>query len=271
MTTKPHVLKYPGGKWQMAEAIVANLPRHDVYLEPFFGSGAVFFTKAPSKVETINDIDGRIVNLFRVIREHGDELAFVVGATPYARAELETARAHDDGTPVEQARRFLVWCHQQIGVRTGNEYANGWRWTKDRDSSAVPRWRELPAAITAAAERLRMAQIESRPALDVIAVHNAEHVLIYADPPYEPTTLAHVPYRHVMTTDEHATLLDALQAHRGAVVLSGYRCDLYDERLQSWQRIDRRIYADAANVRVESLWLNPRAARTRQTMLPLTA
>lgn len=68
------VLRYPGAKWRIADWIVNFFPRHDVYVEPFFGSGAVFFTKNPSGTETINDIDGNVVNLFRVIRDDAETL-----------------------------------------------------------------------------------------------------------------------------------------------------------------------------------------------------
>lgn len=68
------VLKYPGSKWRLADWIVSLMPPHKSYLEPFFGSGAVFFKKSPSRIETINDLDGEIINLFRCIREQPEEL-----------------------------------------------------------------------------------------------------------------------------------------------------------------------------------------------------
>lgn len=83
------MLKYPGSKWRIAEWIVSMMPEHKSYLEPFFGSGAVFFTKKPSRIETINDLDGEIVNLFRVIRERSEELERAVALTPYRRKEYE--------------------------------------------------------------------------------------------------------------------------------------------------------------------------------------
>ena len=80
-TPRP-VLKYPGSKWKTAEWIISLMPPHKSYLEPFFGSGAVFFKKPPSRIETINDMDGEIVNLFRCIREQPEELARAVACTP---------------------------------------------------------------------------------------------------------------------------------------------------------------------------------------------
>jgi DNA adenine methylase len=71
----------------MADWIITHMPQHTTYLEPYFGSGAVFFSKPPAQLETINDIDGDVVNLFRVIRDRPDELARLVYWTPYSRQE----------------------------------------------------------------------------------------------------------------------------------------------------------------------------------------
>lgn len=85
------ILKYPGAKNRLAEWIVSFIPEHKVYLEPYFGSGAVFFNKPISKIETINDLDGEVYNLFKVIREFPDELAKYTEMTPYCRDEYEMA------------------------------------------------------------------------------------------------------------------------------------------------------------------------------------
>ncbi|WP_371811496.1 DNA adenine methylase [Sporosarcina sp. Te-1] len=93
------------------------MPEHKTYLEPFFGSGAVFFNKEPVKVEIINDIDGDVVNLFRVIRDKPMELARGLQWTPYSREEYMDShlKVKDD---IERARRFLVRCWQSIRVKT---------------------------------------------------------------------------------------------------------------------------------------------------------
>lgn len=70
----PRILHYPGSKWSMADWIIRHMPEHKTYLEPFFGSGAVFFNKQPSGIETINDMDSSIVNLFKVIRDNPEKL-----------------------------------------------------------------------------------------------------------------------------------------------------------------------------------------------------
>lgn len=68
------VLRYPGSKWRLAKKICGMIPEHKSYLEPYFGSGAVFFTKPPSRIETINDLDMDVVNLFACLRKNPAEL-----------------------------------------------------------------------------------------------------------------------------------------------------------------------------------------------------
>jgi DNA adenine methylase len=266
------VLKYPGAKFSIAEWIIGHMPTHRTYCEPYFGSGAVFFTKQPSRLETINDLDGRVVNLWRVIRERPDELARAVALTPWSRQELSEVLADvEHGDDVERARRFLVWCWQQIGRRTNSPGSGGsWRWTKDAKSNPVGSWLDLPNRIGVAAARLQPVLIECRPALDVVEGHNRPDVLIYADPPYTPDTVARLPYKHVMTLDEHDALLGALEAHSGPVLLSGFRSTLYDERLTHWRRIERGYVAENGAKKTECLWLNPVAiGRMPQAALPL--
>ena len=97
------LLNYPGAKWGMAEEIVALMPPHRSYLEPFFGSGAVLFNKPPSAIETVNDIDGDIVNFFTVLREQPEELARLIDLTPYARDVFDDAHHNRGAEPLDRA------------------------------------------------------------------------------------------------------------------------------------------------------------------------
>lgn len=127
------ILRWPGAKWRIAQWIINHFPEHGTYLEPFFGSGAVFFTKPPSGTETLNDLDNNIVNLFRVIREHSHELVRLIECTPYARTEYEycrrTYKAETDD--IERARKYLVAVWQGFGGKTYQETS----WAHDRTNS----------------------------------------------------------------------------------------------------------------------------------------
>jgi len=248
------VLKYPGSKWRLAEWIISFMPPHTTYLEPFFGSGAVFFNKAPSKVETINDIDGNVVNLFRVIREQPEELAALIEMTPWARDEYY-ASYEKTGDSLEDARRFLVRCWQAFGTKTNTR--TGWRndigarkWINMPDQ-----WRNLAIRVFPIADRLKDAQIENQPAFEIISRYKFSYVLIYADPPYLLNTRNSTMYAHEMTDADHIELLDALDAHPGPVILSGYACDLYDNRLGHWRRVTHKAQAEKGQIREEVLWL----------------
>ena len=121
--------RYPGSKWSMAQWIIAHFPKDYqkmVYLEPFVGRGAVFFNKLPGKVETINDLNSDIVNLFRVLRDSPDELKRVLELTPYSREEYDLSFVPCE-EPVEKARRFMVKTTQAIGAKLNGTSKCGWR------------------------------------------------------------------------------------------------------------------------------------------------
>lgn len=252
------IVKYPGAKWRCAEWIIQHLPPHTHYVEPFFGSGAVFFSKTPVRHEVINDLSGDVVNLFRVIREDGERLAALIAMTPWAREEYDLSNT-PAADPIEQARRFLVCAWQSygrgiIGAKTG------WRTggtAPDAARSTTELWASIPDRIHTTAERLLYAEIEHRPALDVLSRHAAGDVLVYADPPYPRALRRDGFYPTDMTDAEHLALLDALDAHPGPVVLSGYHCALYDDRLAHWHTREKRVIVERGQARTEVLWLNP--------------
>ena len=233
---QPAALRYPGAKWSIASRTVAEFQPHYHYLEPFFGSGAVFFTKDPSGHEVINDSNGMVVNMFRVLRERSDELAWALEATPWSREEYDLSHIQT-GDPLEDARRFVVRCWQAHASDLAKK--TGWknRGVRQRAGGMSLRWQRVPEELRTVAWRLADAEIEHRPALDVIRRFSAEDCLIYADPPYLHSVRTQKMYGEEMTEQEHVELLEALLAHRGPVVLSGYANELYSEMLSDWRQV----------------------------------
>lgn len=256
----PALLRYPGSKWSLAPTIVSRLPEHFHYVEPFFGSGAVLFNKPPSPHELVNDADGEVVNLFRVLRDRTDELCWAVESTPWARDEYRTSAdvAHD---PVERARRFVVRCWQAHA--SDRAKMTGWRsrGATQRASGMSSRWAKLPAQLRAVAGRLRHVEIENRDAVEVIRRHRGPDCLIYADPPYLPATRTQTTYAHEMTEAQHGDLLRTLLEHPGPVVVSGYHSDLYSAMLTEWDRFEMSApKVEKGAVRTEVLWVKQRRA-----------
>ena len=258
------VLRYPGAKWSISEWIVSHIPPHDVYLEPFFGSGAIFFNKKPSKLETINDLSGDVVNLFKVLRDNHEKLEKMIDLTPWARDEYYSCTMPNGNTPksgndIEDARRFLVRCWQ--GMSSKIDGRTGWRSDIKCDcgQNHVKTWIKVPERIRDVVDRLKQVQIENQPAVEIIKRYGNENVFIYADPPYLLSTRSGTMYYHEMTDADHLKLLDVLDKHPGPVIVSGYDNELYKDRLADWHKEARSSVADKGK-RKEVVWLNKKAS-----------
>lgn len=268
------ILKYPGAKWRLADWILSFMPPHEGYLEPFFGSGAVFFNKPHSRVETINDLDGAVVRFFRTCREQPEELARAIGLTPWNREEfLQSDFGEDNPDDVEAARQFAIRCWMNFGART--RCKTSWRHTTGNKKNGGPDnpalWRRLPEIVQQVGARLLDAQIENRTALEVIRIYDGPEILVYADPPYvmNTRTLNGDQYRYEMTDTDHIELLAALKNHSGMVLLSGYDCELYRDILADWRVEAVKTNAEGGVSRTECLWINP-AACGRQGQMRFT-
>lgn len=248
------VLKYPGAKNRLAPWILSFIPEHKVYLEPFAGSLAFLLNKKRSHIETVNDLDGEIVNFFRVLRDTPEKLQRLLQTTPYSREEYINAFEPCDD-PAERARRFAVRCWMGFGC--GNHYHNGFRSGQQSNSpNPAKAWARLPQTITLASERLRGVQIECMDALELIRRYNTEDVFIYADPPYLPDIRKGYLYSEEMALDQHKELLQVLAGHPGKVLLSGYDNELYDSLLPGWHKVQKTTQAECGLHRVETLWMN---------------
>ena len=254
-----NVLKYPGSKWNISKQIVSMIPKHHSYVEPFFGSGAVLFSKPASDIETVNDLDDDVVNLFQCIREDSEKLSRLVMTTPFSRSEydgcFETYELTDD--KYQKALRFLIRCWQGHGFRT-NGYKVGWKNdVQGREKSyALWNWYRLPEWIIEIAERLRKVQIENRPALEVIKRFDYENVFIYIDPPYLLGVRTGKQYKYEMTDSDHIDLLENVLQSKAKIMISGYESEMYDEYLSAWSKRYFRSCAEQGKPRTEVVWMN---------------
>lgn len=248
-------LRYPGSKWSLAEEIVRHFGDHYHYVEPYFGSGAVFFTKEPSPHELVNDMNSLVVNFFRVLRERTDELRFAIEATPWSRDEYDDSHVVT-GDELEDARRFVIRIWQAHASDLAKK--TGWknRGSSQRARGMSDRWQRVPAEFAELAVRLKDAEIENRPAIEVIRRFSTKDTLIYADPPYMMEARTQKMYAHEMSVDEHVEMLEALAAHPGPVVISGYENSIYDQHLPGWRKVlVKPPKVEKAAVRMEVLWV----------------
>ncbi len=251
------IMKYPGSKWSLAKEIISLFPEHHSYLEPFLGSGAVLFNKPRSHIETVNDLDGEVINLFDCIRHDPERLAREIYFTPYARQVYESAYKEKPNENFERARNFYIRLNMGHGFRTTGEKV-GWKndvQGRERAYAAAD-WCNLPEKIIAAAERLRGVQIENRPAVELIKRFNNPKVLIYCDPPYVLGTRYGKQYSCEMSDSDHEELLHVLLNHKGPVVISGYESELYNRFLKKWYKEYFQGIAQTGTKRKEVVWMN---------------
>lgn len=258
---------YYGGKTKLADQIADVLPEHTHYVEPFAGSLAVLLAKPRSKMETVNDLDGDLMNFWRVLRDRPQDLARVMDLTPHSRAEQSAAYDLTDCDDLERARRVWVLLSQGRGSTLRK---TGWRFYRDPAGSSCSMPDYLSAyteRVPPVATRLHGVSLECRDALEVIHEYGKHpNVLLYCDPPYLATSRNSTNYRHEMAgNDEHAQLADELHRVEASVVLSGYHSPLYDDLYDGWHRVEMAawtgngIRGEATKTdgnRVEVLWSN---------------
>lgn len=263
------LLRYTGAKWKLADWVIAQFPPHDLYCEPYCGSAALFFRKPVSSIEVLNDVYSTLINFFRVLRERPDDLINLIELTPFSREEYLLAYEPTDD-PLEAARRFYVLSWQSFGAFAGRK--SGWRFQRNthRGTGITREWKRLDG-LKFAVERLRDAQLENRPALEVIADYDNPTSLFYVDPPYvlfARTEGSRKRYMHEMTDDDHRQLAVVLHDVKGMVVLSGYDSSLYRELYPDWRMLTKTTTTNGNSTAEECLWISPHADQRWQEIHP---
>jgi DNA adenine methylase len=261
------VFGWYGGKFSHLEWLLPMLPTCHHYCEPFAGSGAVLLNRESSPIETYNDIDGDVVNFFRVLRDRHEELVRAIALTPFSREEYHQAiyGGTNGVSDVERARRFYIKARQ---TRTGlAQTASLGRWANCKDTSragmsgVVSRWLGGVDALDDIVRRLIRVQIENRPAVDVIHLYDSSRTLFYCDPPYLHATRGDAKaYGFEMDEEQHREFAEAVNACKGMVAVSGYDHPLMDElfkpgRWLKTQGTDKTIHSTKGK-RSEVLWTN---------------
>jgi len=250
MITQP--LKWHGGKKYLAKKIVAIMPRHIHYVEPYAGGAAVLLARDPNDEklwltphkgvsEVLNDINKELMNFWMVLSNPKDFEKFFrqVKTIPLGRESFTTAMyISDDVTQmnyITKAVAFFVLARQSLAGRfkgftalTRNRLRRGINGNASEWLGAVDGLPEVHA-------RLRPVVLENMDAIELIKREDAPGTLFYCDPPYLHETRSSTDvYEHEMTEDQHRELLVELNLCVGKVMLSGYASTLYDLELSHW-------------------------------------
>jgi DNA adenine methylase len=269
IVTRP-AFRYYGGKWKLAPWIISKFPRHQHYVEPCGGAASVLLQKPISPIETYNDLNGDVVNFFKVLRERPEELAHMIRWTPWARQEFETCKVIE-GDELEKARRWWMFQTLSVSAAPSQEDGAGMRLESQRlkaDCDRIDRERSV-SNLFDIAKRLRSVQIEHRPMNDVITRLDGRATLFYIDPPYVKETRSHKSMYGVEWSDsDHSEFIEIVQNLEGFCVISGYICELYEPLERAgWHREDKKAVNNSGDTRTESLWLCPRTVEASSGML----
>jgi DNA adenine methylase len=261
------------------------------------GGGSVLMLKSRCYSEIYNDLDGEVVNVFRVLqdRKKAERLETALRVTPFARAEFELSYKHTR-SEVERARRTIIRSFMGFGsdsvsrmkasragfnTRISSTMSTGFRYNSNRSgTTAASDWKVYPDAIPAFLERLQGVTIENRDAKTILEKIDRPDCLHYVDPPYpmsvrkigNGTCLEHR-YRWEMTDKDHQELSKLLHSLKGMVIISSYPGPLYERLYRGWKKVSwtggqyfggNRQLQQPKETRTECVWLNKAAVNAQK-------
>jgi len=288
MPEKLYAFRWFGGKVKSVDVILPLLPQHVTYVEPFGGAMAILLNKNPSPVEVYNDIDGDLVNFWRVVRDQElfSQLIIRLSLTCYSREEFyDAARVVRNSEPsrVPDVERAAQW-YTVIMQSVSGCLDTGWGYSVGSDSRGMARvvasWLSRLEALPLVHERLSRVMIEHDDWRAIFDRYDTTQTCFYCDPPYIPDTRRGVEYAHELSFEDHQELVERLLSIKGTALLSGYDHPVYAPLTEhGWRLIRREVSCHAAgktrgtNIigdgatwvtgqrRTECLWVSPGATR----------
>lgn len=230
-------ITYWGGKQGLVTTILPLIPTdHLTYVEPFFGGGAIFFAKAPSKVEVINDLNGFIVNFYRICQTEFEALQERIQSTPFSRQCYKDALVMWNSphlfTDLEKAWAFYTLTNQGYSSRIGT-----WGYGTICPSNERRLKNKREGFTTAYQERLEQVQIECSDALKLLKLRDRPTTFFYLDPPYHNADMGHY---GGYTERDFEDLLTACSKLEGKFLLSSYPSEIlkrYKEQY-GWHQVE---------------------------------
>lgn len=255
-----------GGKYFMRNWLAGMIPEHVLYCESFCGAGHLLFSKLPSKVEVMNDIDGHLVAFFRGIKDldSRQKLVKMLQCLPYSRRLWQGMRANwkqgnIPGNPVEASAQ---WFYLNRTCFSGDQLKGGFAVPSTTGRNPAISFRNSIDGLDIIAERLRNVCIENLPYQECIKRYDSEDTFFYCDPPY--LNAEHYYSRDSFSQDDHFRLSEILHGIKGKAMVSHYQNSLYDELYRGWCRHEYASFKGSSKAEpgagksktVECIWTN---------------
>lgn len=213
MSAQP-IIPWIGGKRRLADRIFPLFPKHSCYVEPFAGGAALFFLRpVPAEVEVLNDVNGDLINLYRVVQNHLEEFVRQFKWALSSRQVfkwLQMTRV-ETLTDIQRAARFYYLQQSAFGGRVdGQSY--GTATTQPPGLNLL----RIEEALSAAHLRLSNTYIEHLSWQAVMKKYDREHTLFYMDPPYWETEGYGVPFEF----EQYLEMARLLKVIKGKAIIS---------------------------------------------------
>lgn len=269
---------YFGGKYRLLQNLKPYIARDiDCYVEPFFGSGTLFFASPQwAANEVINDLNGDIYNFFFVLRDKYTRLKHLIQYTPYDVQTFRVAKDIIKGKKSDDVHRaWALYVLMQMSVMANRKDFSRGNVGRNKPQEFLNDKPRLDYCVS----RLQGVTIENEDAIKVSKRYDSKKTFTYLDPPY--LNVKNLPsmkaayHNHVPTQEMHEELIDWALSAKGYVLISNYHNPLYDQALKDWHAEEIRLpvlslgggrnkkakYQDA----IEVLWSNDKCYQARIT------
>ena len=276
-TNKLIAFNYFGGKFTLADKLQSFFPEHIHFIDVFCGSMVVTLNKKYSQIDTANDINGDVVNFFKMLRENPDDLISQLILTPIAREEFNYSWNTDNISDIERARRFYVRMRQSFCGMGAQRKNKGWHMVKTKSNATigetVSRWHNGINKLWPVIQKLTHIQIENRDFRDLIRAIDFPDAFFYCDPPYpKDVRCSFNDYRYEFSQADHDDLAEMLHKIKGKAMISGYDGPTMQRLYGDW-RI-HRFQVKFNNIRSsqvqECIWMNYDAPFKNQMSMKLS-
>lgn len=259
-----HSINYLGSKFSVLPWLLPKLKHTKSWVELFGGSGVVTLNRKPSPIETYNDVNEKMVNFFRVLRDRPQELIDKLYLTPHSRYEYEHAWDMESDDCIERARKFYTRIRQSFLASGSQKELKGWlsatKESRCRISEATSKVINGVDGLSDIVERMRRVQIECRGFEWIIDSYDSGDTMFYADPPYDHELRSSTnDYEHDFGFEDHLLLFEKAKQVQGFIAVSGYNTDFMKDLYKDFQYTEgprrKNNYSKKNNVR-ECLWTN---------------
>lgn len=256
---------WPGGKSNLLKPILARIPAHSLYVEVFSGSAKVLFAKEPSAAEVINDLNGDLINFYRVVKHRAAELAEILEHELVHPERFRELKADQSADELQRALAFVYATWYSYGAK-GEHFAAAslqelLRGQVRRPLSTI---REL---LEHGVARLNRVRLEQRDFLEVLARFDSPETFFYLDPPY--VHFGNVGQYKALTADRREALFETLAGLQGKFLLSFDDCDEVRELASRHKMVIEQVetryglgHTQDSRQKVSEVFVSPRRRRT---------